>query len=387
MKHTLKTHTTPLHPIRRRAGAVIASFVTACTLSIGSPAQAETIVTGGKTGTYFAIGNNLRDLLDKRLEVKDTNGSWANVEEMSRTKGVTLAIVQSDVYAAFVQMRDDKSVPESTRKEYAQVLANLRVFMPLYPEEVHFLVRKDDPMEYVHQIKDKAIWMDVEKSGTFLTALNVYGKLFQTRPNRVQPFVNPTATGEDEGTRRRRSALMALSDPAFYAAYPRVDVMVVVGGQPLALLEKNAPANLKLLKFDPKNPSSAAILREYQTADIKKTSYPLLNIEGASSPTLAVNSYLITANFADAQRNQFVENFATQFCNQWDALQSQGHPKWKALTWKPGEPLPALATGWQYSERARARLSQCRTETRRATNTEPAPSACSPQDRFSGLCR
>jgi uncharacterized protein len=385
--HTNTRATRTAAPQRLRAPWAAGLLLAACAVLTSAPAQAETIVTGGKTGTYFAIGNNLRDLVDKRLEVKDTNGSWANVEEMSKTRGVTLAIVQSDVYAAFVQMRDDKSVPEATRKEYAQLLANLRVFMPLYPEEVHFLVRKDDPTEYVHQIKDKAIWMDVEKSGTFLTALNVYGKLFQTRPNRVQPFVNPTATGDDEGTRRRRSALMALSDPTFYAAYPRVDVMVVVGGQPLALLEKNAPANLKLLKFDPKHPTSAAILREYQTADIKKSSYPLLNMEGAATPSLAVNSYLITANFADPQRNQFIQNFATQFCNQWDALQSQGHPKWKALTWKPGAPLPALAAGWQYSEHARSRLNQCGSPTSRPANTAPAPSACSPQDRFSGLCR
>lgn len=371
----------------RQVGGLLA--VACASLLLGAPALAETIVTGGKTGTYFAIGNNLRDMLDNRLEVKDTNGSWANVEEMSRTKGVTLAIVQSDVYAAFVQMRDDKSVPEATRSEYAQLLANLRVFMPLYPEEVHFLVRKDEPIEYIHQIKDKPVWMDVEKSGTYLTALNIYGKLFQSRPNRVQPFVNPTATGDDEGTRRRRSALMALSDPTFYAAYPRVDVMVVVGGQPLALLEKNAPTNLKLLKFDPSHASSAAILREYQNAEIKKTSYPLLNIEGAATPSLAVNSYLITASFADPQRNQFIQNFAAQFCAKVGTLQSQGHPKWKALTWKPGAPLPPLAAGWQYSDHVKTRLSQCRTETAANANTvvAPAPSACSPQDRFSGLCR
>jgi TRAP-type uncharacterized transport system substrate-binding protein len=242
--------------------------------------QAEGIVTGGKTGTYYAIGNNLRDLVDSRLMVQDTSGSWANVEAMSRTKGVTLATVQSDVYAAFVQMRDDKSVPEATRKEYRDLLANLRVFMPLYPEEVHFLVRKDEPIEYIHQIKGKAIWMDMEKSGTYLTTRNIYGKLFQERPNAVQPFMNPTATGEDEGTKRRRSALMALSDPTYYSTYPRIDVMVVVGGQPLALLEKNAPANLKLLKFDPNHAASTALLQEYKQAEIKKASYPVLHMEG-----------------------------------------------------------------------------------------------------------
>lgn len=360
-------------------------------------AQAEGIVTGGKTGTYYKIGENLRDLVDSRVDVQITGGSWTNVEAMSRTKGVTLATVQSDVYAAFVQMRDDKSVPEATRKEYRDLLANLRVFMPLYPEEVHFLVRKDDPIEYIHQIKGKAIWMDMEKSGTYLTARNIYGKLFQERPNTVQPFMNPTATGEDEGTKRRRSALMALSDPTYYSTYPRIDVMVVVGGQPLALLEKNAPANLKLLKFDPNHAASTALLQEYKQAEIKKASYPVLHMEGGGSPSLAVDSYLITANFADQGRNEFIQSFATKFCTKFDALSNQGHPKWKSLTWQPGQPLPKLAAGWKYSDYAQDVLNRCnsnqtlRLPSKQNTTTpatpSPASNACSAQDRFAGLCR
>jgi TRAP-type uncharacterized transport system substrate-binding protein len=241
-------------------------------------ASAESIVTGGRTGTYYAIGSNLRDFVNPTLEVKDSKGSWANVEDMSQTRGVTLAIVQSDVYSAFVRMRDASDVPQATRREYAQLLANLRVFMPLYQEEIHFLVRKDEPIEFIHQIRGKPIWMDMEKSGTYLTALNVYSKLFQERPNVVQPFINTTATGDDEGTKRRRSALMALSDPVYYQAYPKIDVLVLVGGQPLGLLEKNVPANLKLLKFDPTQANSDKILQEYRKADIRKSSYPLLNM-------------------------------------------------------------------------------------------------------------
>ena len=60
-------------------------------------ASSETIVTGGKTGTYYAVGSNLRDIVFPALDVRDSKGSWANVEDMSRTKGVSLAIVQSDV--------------------------------------------------------------------------------------------------------------------------------------------------------------------------------------------------------------------------------------------------------------------------------------------------
>ncbi len=355
--------------------------ISAAVLSMA--ASAESIVTGGRTGTYYAIGSNLRDFVNPTLEVKDSKGSWANVEDMSQTRGVTLAIVQSDVYSAFVRMRDASDVPQATRREYAQLLANLRVFMPLYQEEIHFLVRKDEPIEFIHQIRGKPIWMDMEKSGTYLTALNVYSKLFQERPNVVQPFINTTATGDDEGTKRRRSALMALSDPVYYQAYPKIDVMVLVGGQPLGLLEKNVPANLKLLKFDPTQANSDKILQEYRKADIRKSSYPLLNMAGNDSPSLAVDSYLITANFADPQRNQFIQDFAGQFCEKFAVLRDRGHAKWRSLTWQPGSALPPLAAGWQYSDKVKERLAHCQS----GSAAKPGPSACSPQDRFSGLCK
>ena len=362
-----------------------------CLAAVSLAAGAESIVTGGKTGTYFAIGNNLKDLVYPDLEVKDSKGSWANVEDMSQTKGVSLAIVQSDVYAAFVQLRDATDVPQATRSEYARLLANLRVVMPLYKEEIHFLVRKDDPMEFIHQIKDKAIWMDAEKSGTYLTALNIYSKLFQERPKSVEPFVNPTATGEDEGTRRRRSAIMALSDPAFYKTYPKVDVLVLVGGQPLKLLEQNMPGNLKLLRFDSAQSAAAKILQDYQKADIKKASYPLLNIAGNESASLAVNSYLITANFADPKRNDFVKDFSGQLCSKFAVLQEKGHSKWKDLTWQPGQSLPALAAGWKYSDRSSEQLANCQKTAAGGVSSSSgqlfAPSACRPQDRVTGLCK
>jgi hypothetical protein len=285
-----------------------------------------------------------------------------------------------------VYLRDNPQVPRETRRQYAHLLANLRVFMPLYREEIHFLVRKDSPLQFIHQIKGARIWMDAEKSGTYLTALNIYSKMFQERPAIVAPFLNPTVTGDDEGTRTRRSALMVLSDPDFYKDFPKIDVMVLVGGQPLRLLAQNIPDNLRLLKFDPTQPASAKLMQEYQKADILKASYPLLNIADASQPSLSVDSYLITASFIDAERRQFLTALAEGFCDKFDELQAKGHPKWKALTWKPGKPLPALNAGWQYSTQARERLSRCQASQAQEA-AAPLPSACKPQDRFAGLCR
>jgi uncharacterized protein len=361
-------------------------LVAAAVAAIG--AHAEVIVTGGKTGTYYQIGNNLKEFVLPALEVRDSKGSWANVEDMSQTEGVTLGIVQSDVYAAFVYLRDSREVPAETRQQYGKLLRNLRVFMPLYREEIHFLVHKDSPLEFIHQVRGKRIWMDAEKSGTYLSALNIYSKMFNERPTAVAPFINPAVTGDDEGTRTRRSALMVLSDPDFYSTFPKIDVLVLVGGQPLKLLEANVPPNLKLLKFDPAHGTSAKVLQDYKRAEIQKASYPALNIADAGLPSLGVDSYLITANFINEERNQFITNLAGQFCEKFEALQIKGHPKWRALSWKPGAPLPPLAAGWQYSARVKDRLGQCHGQG--SVGEGPGASrggACKPQDRFAGLCR
>jgi len=159
-------------------------------------------------------------------------------------------------------------------------------------------------------------------------------------------------------------------------------VIVLVGGQPLKLLATNIPDNLKLLKFDPNHPTSAKLLQEYRKADIQKASYPLLNIAEPSQPSLSVDSYLITANCIDQDRQRFVAGMADRFCDKFDELQAKGHPKWKALTWKPGSPLPALSAGWQYSTSVKDRLSRCESQ----AAAPPPPSACKPQDRFVGLC-
>ena len=100
-------------------------------------AHAEVIVTGGKTGTYFQIGNNLKEIVSPALEVRDSKGSWANVEDLSQTKGVSLAIVQSDVYAAFVYLRDSQ---RSARGNQTAVWK-----APRKPQGLHAAVQGGNP--------------------------------------------------------------------------------------------------------------------------------------------------------------------------------------------------------------------------------------------------
>ena len=66
-------------------------------------------MTANENGTYFAIGTDLAKLVapDARisLEVLPTAGSAANIKLLRYEPGVKFAIVQADVYQAFVDQR------------------------------------------------------------------------------------------------------------------------------------------------------------------------------------------------------------------------------------------------------------------------------------------
>src|SRR5919108_5264221 len=95
------------------------------------------IVTADKRGTYFAIGSDLAKFVapgaDIELEVVPTDGSAANIRLLREEPGVKFAIVQADVYQAFV----DRAA--GANREAARIIAPLRVILPLYNTEIHYV--------------------------------------------------------------------------------------------------------------------------------------------------------------------------------------------------------------------------------------------------------
>src|SRR6185295_16195304 len=111
------------------------------------------IATADKRGTYFAIGNDLAKFVapgaDIDLEVMPTDGSAANIKLLRFEPGVKFAVVQADVYQAFVD--------RGAAGEAARIIRPLRVILPLYNTEIHYVVRADSPYNYIHDIKDAKI--------------------------------------------------------------------------------------------------------------------------------------------------------------------------------------------------------------------------------------
>lgn len=273
--------------------------------------------------------------------------------------------------------------PDPAIRQWAtSLLSSLRVVMPLYNEEVYFLVQKDSPIHSVMDIEGKRLSIGPEGSGTNLTAKNIYFKLFGKAPNVVQPFIEPGVSGEDEGTKIRRSALWRLAHPELGPDDRKVDVFVLVDGQPVELLAKLG-SNFRLLTVNGKDPKIQSLLTDYKIGTLLKKNYAFLTQD---EPVLSVPSYLITAHFKNAQRSQYLNQFAVNFCEHFSDLYNSGHSKWQTLDWSPrNSALPEIGTGWVYSEETKPILENCKKSFVPVENRNPL--TCSIEDRAIGLCQ
>ena len=162
--------------------------------SAGALAAAEfKIATADKRGTYFAIGADLAKYVapgaDISLEVMPTDGSAANIRHLRFDAGVKFAIVQADVYQAFVDRGS-----EGKEKEAARIISPLRVILPLYNTEIHYIARADSPYHYLHDLKDAKINGGLVGSGAAFITHTLYRMMF----DRPMPEANATFMPNDE---------------------------------------------------------------------------------------------------------------------------------------------------------------------------------------------
>jgi uncharacterized protein len=327
------------------------------------------IVTASERGTYIQIGRDLANLVAPdagvALEVLPSAGSAENVRRLRYEAGVKFALVQSDVYQAFIDQG------ESGNAQARTLLRPLRLVMPLYNEEIYFIVRADAPLQSVHDIRDARINVGPLLSGTAMSATTLYRQLF----GRAAPEATTSYLSNEE-------ALVKLTGDR------SIDVVVVVAGQPAKLLADMKPEArqlVKLLRFDPAHPSSKAALGTYVGTTVRAASYP--NLLTADLPALAVQAYLVTYDYDRDGTIGTMRRFARSLCENFPALQAKGHPKWREVQLA----LPELKTGWRYYPPMQRELASC---IARPPDSPPAPTAaprpagkpCNQQERVLGLC-
>jgi TRAP transporter TAXI family solute receptor len=354
------------------AGALLAA--TACSaVAATATATPYKIVTASKTGTYIQIGNDLAKWVAEPagidLEVLESKGSAENVQRMRFESGVRMALVQSDVYQAFL----DEA--KAGNAEAGNIIRPLRLIMPLYDEEIYFVARADSPLNAIHEIKDKRIGVGPIGSGTALTSRTVYQLMF----GEPLPPANASYLTNEE-------ALTKLT------VDKSIDVAIVVAGQPAKLfadMKPEARKYIKILKFDEAAPESARAKKTYFPVTLRTQSYPTWLT--ADVPTLSVRAYLVTYDYGLNSTVDGLNRFADSLCTNFDKLQANGHPKWKQVKLD----LPPLGQGWRYYAPMERRLRKCIAARQvadpgaAAASSRPAPKArvCSEQEKVLGLCK
>jgi uncharacterized protein len=322
------------------------------------------IVTASERGTYIQIGRDIAKYVAPAagidLEVLPSAGSSENVRRLRHEAGVKFALVQSDVYQAYIDS------DRAGNTDAGVLIRPLRVIMPLYNEEIYFVVRADSPMQYIDDMQDAKINVGPLLSGTALTATTLYRLLFKG------PIVEANAsylTNEE--------ALVKLT------VDKTVDVVAVVAGQPAKLLvdmKPEARALIRLLKFDANRRESQDVLQTYFAATIRQASYPNLLTEDVAG--LAVKAYLVTYDYALGATTAQLRQFGRSLCRNFASLQTSGHPKWREVDMG----LPPLGRGWSYYAPVARELQSCSVP-KPAMAASSAASACGQQDRILGLCR
>ncbi|MGN6827659.1 TAXI family TRAP transporter solute-binding subunit [Paucibacter sp. M5-1] len=315
------------------------------------------IVTASDKGTYYAIGKDLAKFVapdaDIDLEVLATSGSAANVKLMRYEPGVKLAIVQADVYQAFIDRAD------TGNSEAAAIIRPLRVILPLYNTEIHYIVRADSPLNYLHEIKDARINGGLVGSGAALITHTLYRMMFG----------GPMPEAQAGYLSNEEALVKLIGDKS-------VDVVVVAAGQPAPLVANMKPEAqkfIKLLKFDPSHPSSKSPLMVYAPATVRASSYP--NLLSEDFTTISVGAFLVTYDYNTRGTRDYFSKLGRSICQNFERLQSEGHPKWREVSLS----LPELGNGWSYYTPITRELRNC--------TAKPAKPKCSAEERILGLCR
>lgn len=332
---------------------LLALFVIPAPARAGVPYK---IVTASEKGTYIVIGRDLATYIAPSagidLEAVPSAGSVENVRRLRYEAGVKFAIVQSDVFQSYLDLA------AAGNAEAGALIRPLRVILPLYNEEIYFIVRADSPLVSVHDIKDAKIAAGQTGSGTALTTATLYRAMF----NAALP---PTATFQTN----EEALVKLISDKS-------VDVVAIVAGQPAKLLTDMKPEvrqYLKLLKVDPTHKAMTSALKTYFPATVRAASYP--NLLAEDTPGLAVKAYLVTYDYATADTRRMMTLFARSLCKNFSALKMSGHPKWQEVELA----MPDPGAGWTYYPQTAAELAQC-------TKPKPKAPTCTVEHQVLGLC-
>lgn len=307
----------------RFTGALVASLLVA-TIAVAAPKDSQKkgskepqgksemlgIVTGPKTGTYYAFGKDIAMVAEKigiTVDVKNSEGSIDNIKRINSSENAALGIVQSDVLGFLARSKSADSI---------RMAGNLRMIFPFYNEEVHVLARKS--VKSFSDLEGKKIAIGEEGSGNMLTAINLFSMM----------NVNPAEMRKIPPAQGLVAVLKGELDAVIYVAGKPVRLFKNLEDLTLPENHRYAPMLEQVHFVAMDNPK---MLEEYKPAEITKSDYSYV---AQKVPTIAVQAVMVSFDFSDGgnkKRCERLSNLGKALRADMPMLKEKGHPKWKEV--------------------------------------------------------
>lgn len=262
--------------------------------------------------------------------------------ELAVRSGVPLVEEGSTVPVLAVVRHDVLQAASRDLAAAGRAVDGLRIVMPLYTEEIHFIVRSDSPLAFIHEIQASRINFGPSQGRRRFTATMFYEQMFGT------PAIGRNISFLDD-----EQALGKLVGDG------SIDVMIVVAAQPAKWLAELAPPvarSIKLLKLDRRHGASQRAAESYLPTVVRAANYRAWLAEDI--PTLAAMTFLASFNNSDPVAAERLGVFVHSLCRSLPVLRRDGHPKWREV-----QPDLQLEVGWAYSAPAESALRSCLAET------------------------
>ncbi|MCE2926941.1 MAG: TAXI family TRAP transporter solute-binding subunit [Rickettsiales bacterium] len=266
------------------------------------------IVTGPRTGTYYAFGKDIAEALAKDkidVDIKDSEGSIDNIKRINSNENAALGIVQSDVLGFLSRSQNPESI---------KMASKLRIVFPFYNEEIHVLAKK--PNLTIADLNGKKVAIGEEGSGNMLTAINLFA-----------------ISGVEPAEMKK----MSPAEGVVAVLKGELDAVVFVGGKPVRLFKNledlSRPENQKFaslmndVHFLPLD--SPKLLEEYRPATLTNNDYSFIT---TPVPTVAVQAVLMSFDLStNKARCKQLGEFARSLREKLPELKDRGHIKWKEV--------------------------------------------------------
>lgn len=271
------------------------------------------LISGQLEGVYPRFAAEMKKVLDDGDELRVmpilAYGAASNIEDLLYTKGIDIALTQSDVLQYFKSVRKIPNIAD-----------RIQYITSLYSTEFHLLARPE--IKTIQDLEGKNVILGPLGNSASLTGSIVFNRL-NIKIN--EQFFDHTTALEKLKNGEAAAVVRVVGKPASDA---------------FSSIPKNSGIHFLKVSYD--QASNKIFDDIYSLGELTHQDYPDLIPQGEIIDTISVTTVLAVYNWPKkTDRLRRVERFTKYFFERFDKFLSPGfHPKWKEVN------LAAPVPGW-----------------------------------------